>query len=115
MPVRPFNDALRKIRRGGLADELSEELNRLTKACTETGRAGELVMKLKLKPGKGGHIEVFDDVTVRMPKPERGVSIFFATPDGNLQTNDPRQGELEGIRSVDAEPEKTVRDVRAAG
>lgn len=33
MPIRPFTDTLLKIRRGGLADELSEELNRLTKAC----------------------------------------------------------------------------------
>jgi len=54
-------------------------------------------------------------VSLRLPKPERGVSIFFATPDNNLQQNDPRQGELEGIRSVDAEPEKAVHDVRAAG
>lgn len=115
MLIRPFTDTLRGIRRGGLAEELSEELNRLTKACTETGRAGELVLKIKLKPGKGGHIEVLDDVSLRLPKPERGVSIFFATPDNNLQQNDPRQGELEGIRSVNAEPEKPVRDVRAAG
>lgn len=115
MPIRPFTDTLRKIRRGGLADELSEELNRLTKACTETGRAGELVLKLKLKPDKGGHVEVLDDVTLRMPKAERGVSIFFATPDNNLQLNNPIQGELSGIRSVDAGEERPVRDVRAAG
>lgn len=114
MAQRPFIDTLRKIRRGGLADELTEELHKLTQQCTETGRAGELVLKIKLKPGKSGYVEVIDEVTARPPKRERGASIFFATPEGNLQTNDPRQGELDGIRSVD-EAAKEVRDVRQAG
>ena len=110
--ARPFTDTLRQIRFGELQDELTDELSKLTAACTDTGRAGELVLKIKLKPGKGGQVELLDDLTVRPPKRERGTSIFFATVDGNLQRTDPRQGELEGIREVPTEPRGEVRDVR---
>ena len=70
---------------------------------TETGRAGELRLTIKLKPGKAGQVEVSDDITVKAPKPERGTSIMFATPEGNLQREDPRQMSIEGLRSVDTE------------
>src|SRR5574340_604065 len=62
MGARPFIDTLRQIRFGELQDELTEELNALTKRCTETGRAGEIVLKIKLKPGKGGQVQLLDDL-----------------------------------------------------
>lgn len=110
MGARPFPDTLRQIRFGELQEELTEQLNTLTKACTSSGKAGELVLKIKLKPGKGGQVEVLDDLSVKLPKPERGTSIFFATPEGNLQREDPRQmeiGELRQVKNDDA-PLRTV-------
>jgi hypothetical protein len=58
---------------------------------------------LSLKPGKGGQIEVFDDIKVKSPKEERGSSIFFATPEGNLTRDDPKQLQIDGLRTVDME------------
>lgn len=113
MSIRPFPDTLRQIRYGALQDELSEGLNQLTQACTESGKVGELVLKIKLKPNLSGQVEIVDDLTVKLPKPVRGSSIFFATPEGNLQREDPRQGELEGIRKVPDTPAE-IRDVRSA-
>lgn len=113
MAARPFHDTLRAIRFGALQDELTAALHELTAKCTDTGKAGELVLKIRLKPGAGGQVEVLDDLTVKPPKPVRGTSIFFATPEGNLQREDPRQCVLDGIREVSHKPTE-IRDVKSA-
>lgn len=101
--MRLFTDTLNQLRFGTLNDDLSTELNKLVQACANTGKVGELTLKIKLKPGKGGQIEVVDDIKVNTPKEERGSSIMFATPEGNLQREDPRQLQIDGLRSVDME------------
>lgn len=101
--ARPFTDTLGALRFGTLNDDLSKALNELVQACSTTGKTGDLKLTIKLKPGKGGQIEVFDDIKLNAPKEERGSSIMFATPEGNLQREDPRQMQLEGLRTVDKE------------
>lgn len=103
MIPRTFPQTLDSLRYGQLSDELTKALVNLTAACAETGRAGTLTLTLQLKPGKGGQIEVFDDVKTKMPKQERGSSLMFATPDNNLTRDDPRQVQIEGLRTVDQE------------
>lgn len=121
--MKPFTDTLNSLRFGTLSDELTKKLNELTAACAETGRAGAITLTLALKPGKGGQVEVFDDVKIKMPKEERGSSIMFATPEGNLQREDPRQKKLD-LRKVDPEtgelrtidnPPSEPRTVKVAG
>lgn len=103
MAARPFTDTIHALRFGTLADDLTNELNKLVSICDNTGKQGELTLKLKLKPGKGGQMEIIDDITVKAPKEEKGTSIFFATPEGNLTREDPRQMNIEGLRSLDME------------
>jgi hypothetical protein len=50
------------LRFGTLTDDLTKALNELTLKCSDTGRAGELTLKLTLKPGKAGQIEIVDDM-----------------------------------------------------
>lgn len=100
---RPFTDTVVALRFGTLNDDLTTELNKLVATVTSTGKVGELKLTLKLKPGKGGQIEVFDDIVVKAPKEERGSSIMFATPENNLTREDPRQMSLQGLKSVDME------------
>ncbi len=114
MGARPFTDTLRAIRFGELQEELTEQMNALTKACTESGRAGELVLKIKLKPGKGGQVELLDDLSTKLPKQERGTSIFFATPEGNLQREDPRQMDIAELRQVKSDTTEPLRNVSNA-
>lgn len=110
MGIRPFTDTLRQVRFGELQDELAEKLNELTKLVSETGKVGTMKLTLKLKPGNSGQIEIIDDIAVTAPKPNKGSSIFFATPEGNLQREDPRQMNLDGIRSV-SETQEPLRKV----
>ncbi len=100
---KPFTDTLMALRFGTLSDDLTEELNRLTSRCADTGKAGSLTLILKLKPGKGGQIEVSDEIKTKLPQDEKGSSIMFATPEGNLQREDPRQLQIDGLRTVDME------------
>lgn len=100
---RPFHDTITALRWGTLNDDLTKELNALVKKCGDTGKTGELTLKLKLKPGSGGQIEVFDDIIVKAPKDQKGSSIMFATVEHNLIREDPRQLSIAGLKSVDME------------
>lgn len=113
MPARPFLDTLIALRFGKLHDELTEALNELTNACTETGKGGTLTLSIKLKPGRAGQVEILDDVKTKLPSFERGSTLMFSTPDGNLQRDDPRQQKLE-LRSVEG-PTGEIIDVKKAG
>ena len=100
---RPFTDTLNALRFGTLTEDLTKALHELTQKCVDTGKAGELKLVIKLKPGSGGQVEVFDDIAVKAPKEQKGSSIMFATVENNLQREDPRQMSIAGLRTVDQE------------
>lgn len=102
MTVRLFTDVLRDMRFGETLDELSDEFNKLVNSVENTGRAGEMTLQIKLKPSTAGAIEVTDLIKVKLPAPLKGSSLFFATPEGNLVRNDPRQKEIPGLKEVGA-------------
>jgi hypothetical protein len=110
MQVRPFADTLTALRRGELVDELAEALNELTTACADTGKVGTLTVSIKLKPGSAGQIEVTDEVKLKMPTPNKSSTLMFATPEGNLQRDDPRQMSIEGLREA-PKPSDKVKQV----
>ena len=101
MEHRTFISTIESLRFGTLGEELTDKMRDLVATCATTGRSGTLTLILALKPGKGGQIEVFDEVKLKLPKEEKGSSLMFATPDNNLQREDPRQLQLEGLRTVD--------------
>lgn len=98
---RPFMDILREHRSGRTHDELSDALQTLVEAVTENRRSGEIKVTFSLKPaGKDERaLELGCKIDVKLPKEPPGVSLFFATPENNLQRKDPRQEELD-IRAV---------------
>lgn len=112
-PQRQFIDTLNTLRYGQLHDELTKNLHELTKACSETGKVGELVLKIKLKPGKAGQMEIVDEIKTKLPEFERGSTILFTTPEGNLQREDPRQMSLDGLRVVNQETGE-IKEVKSA-
>lgn len=101
---KSFNDTLVSLRYGTLHDDLTDALNQLTDAVTRTGKVGELILSIKLKPtNNSGQIEVIDDIKVKTPKETKGTTIMFATPENNLTREDPRQLSIEGLRTLDKE------------
>lgn len=61
--MRPFTDTLNALRFGTLSDELTKALNELTQKVTDTGKSGDLTLKLSLKPGKGGQVVIHGEIT----------------------------------------------------
>lgn len=112
MAVRPFVDTLRAIRYGALEEELAEALADATKKCRDAGKSGTVTLKIKLAPGKGGQMEIDDEITVKLPKPPRETTLMFDTVEGNLQRDDPRQASLPGLRAI---IDHSTGEIKSAG
>jgi hypothetical protein len=108
--MRLFADLLRDMRGGQSHDELSEALNALVRACVETGRGGELVYSISIRPTKSSEaVELTDKIGVKEPRNERGSSLFFVSATFDLTRNNPRQERLD-LREVPTahEPPRAV-------
>ena len=79
---------------GATHEKLNDHLHDVVQAVVDTGGAGEITLKLKFKPNGKGGIAVSEEVKVKLPELQRGVSMFFADDNGNLLRRDPRQREL---------------------
>lgn len=101
MASNAFAKTLADLRRGQTLVELSNELADLVQAVKETGKKGEICLKLRLTPSAGGEAVVIEDaVTMKVPKMDRASTTFFTTEDNLLTRQDPRQMEM-GLRAVD--------------
>jgi len=103
-----FDHTLREMRQGMVVTELSEELAKLVGAVRTTGRGGELVLRLKVKPASRGDVTtlmITDDISVKAPRPEKAAAVFFSTENNELLRNDPRQLAME-LKVVPAAEEK---------
>lgn len=95
--VKRFTDTLGEIRGGEVIAELTNQLREVVQRVRESGRPGALVLTLKVKTaskGIGAALIIEDDVKVKLPVAERGTTVLFATDDGELSRNDPRQPRL---------------------
>lgn len=110
-----FERVLRNQRKGAMAADLSDKLAELTRACQAHGKAGKLILTLKLTPtdGEGAAVMVFDDIEIKAPKATKPNSIFFTTEDGQLLRDDPNQKELE-LKVVPPQPTAEPTVVQAA-
>ena len=91
--MKMITDVIREVRAGGLAQEASEQMQRLVCQVNETGKPGEITLKLKVSP-QGEVVNVEDSITVKFPKQKTG-TIFFPSLDGDLTRSNTRQQELE--------------------
>lgn len=89
--MRLITDILREVRQGRAVDLASEELQAVTRAVTETGKAGEVNIKFKIKPhGKGDNVcGVTVSVTAKLPQSDPAEAIFFTNEEGDLLRDDP--------------------------
>jgi hypothetical protein len=85
---------LTDIRAGSLCHELSDKLNKLVQTVLHTGKKGEITMKLKITPDGIGRVKVSDESNVKLPVADMGTTVLFATEQGQLLANDPRQMEM---------------------
>lgn len=101
-----FLFTLGQLRGGKTAEELSADLNQLVQDCRNVGKKGELTLKITIEPDKGDAGQYFIDSNVKVtaPKFAKSKTMFWGTPDGNLQRQDPNQGELP-LRVIPDQPQ----------
>lgn len=94
--ARPFHDYLREHRNGATHDKLSDMLQELVEAVAAEGKAGSVTLKVTVKPSDAGRdaVVMLMEAKASLPKPAEHGSIWFITPDHNLQRDDPKQARL---------------------
>ena len=68
--MRPITDVLRDIRKGRAVEQATRLLAEVVRAVDETGKPGELTLKIKVKPEKGGGSQKTILCEVKAKKPE---------------------------------------------
>jgi len=91
-----FVAVLNQLHRGSAVADASDALAEVVKAVRENGKKGKLSLTITVVPlSKGDAVDLVCEVAVKVPKPNKGSSLFFVADDGTLLRNDPRQGELK--------------------
>lgn len=85
----------------------SQRMREIVKACTETGRKGKIVITLEVGAA-GGVAELRAKISVTKPEPALPGGVYFATEDGDLVEEDPRQLKLPVARVIDIAPIKNM-------
>lgn len=103
--IKPFAATLQEIAAGAFHARLSEQLQDLVTAVTDTGKKGVLTVQLTvapIKPGNTTNLVVTGKAAVKAPESEDASpsSVFFHDAAGNLTRNDPNQPTLP-LRGLD--------------
>lgn len=103
MAIRPITDVLRQIGGGTFIDEASEKLAELVTKADETGKGCTLTLAITIKKAtRSGAMHVGGKITSKAPADEPMEALMFATPEGNLLIDDPKQERLD-LRIADVQ------------
>ncbi|HBV7855058.1 MULTISPECIES: hypothetical protein [Citrobacter freundii complex] len=103
----PFSQQLAYINKGTLDAELTETLAEVIKAVRETGKKGDVTLKLNcamLNTRDENTMKVTPKVTRTIPELDRADTIMFATADGDLLRDDPAQTQLD-LKVIEPAPQ----------
>lgn len=92
-----FAAFLAQTGKGRTNRELGEVMAELVRTVLETGKLGTLAYSLKVKRLDDGTVSIEDEIKTKMPQFDRPASIWYATSDGALSRNDPRQDAFPGM------------------
>lgn len=107
--MKPIHENLRSVRIEDeetgdlmpLLDYAGQRFSSLIQAVADTGKAGNITLKVTVRPSTAGAMAVKPEVRVVMPKGLTAEALLWPTPEGNLVAEDPRQEKLE-LRPVSA-------------
>jgi len=108
-----WNFTVAQLRAGATQEELSEQLSEAVNMARETGKPAEVTLKITVKPVGDGQYELRDKVSAKLPELQRGMTLMFGTPDGNLMREDPRQKKMD-LRGVSDEKPSEFKKAEGA-
>jgi hypothetical protein len=111
--ARPFTDILKDIRNGRIVDKATDQMSALVREVIRTQRAGDLTLKLTVKPHDqdDGTVVIVPKLSIKLPQGDLPEGLFFTDADGALLRNDPRNRPLFGLaaggpaQSPDVDPD----------
>ena len=92
-----------------IMDVAGSKFSELVTAVSTQQKAGTLTLKIAIKPSTAGAMAVKADVSIKKPVGLPPESLLWATPEGNLIAEDPRQIKLD-LKQTAPEP---VRELKA--
>lgn len=114
---KPLNENLTSVRveteDGDLLpimDVAGTKFSELINAVGAHQKGGTLTLKIAVKPSTAGAMAVKAEVSIAKPKGLPAESLLWATPDGNLMAEDPRQTKLD-LKAVAPEPMRELKSV----
>lgn len=110
--ARPIADSLRHLQGGTFLDEASDQLAELVSAVDATGKAGKITLEISVKKMSKGAMGVIGKIKLSKPIEAPDATLMFATPEGALLTEDPRQQKLE-LKTVAAQTPAELKQVGA--
>lgn len=78
-----------------LLDDASEKLADVVKAVMATNKAGSITIKIDMKPSTAGALAVRGDCKTKKPVGLPREALLWATPEGGLLGEDPKQQKLD--------------------
>lgn len=100
MSTRPITDTLRHIGGGVFIDTASDKMAELVNAVDASGKGGKLTLEVTVKKAtRGGAMHITGKVSLKKPAEDAMEAMLFATPEGNLVADDPRQQKLD-LKSI---------------
>jgi hypothetical protein len=114
LAARPITDTLRHIGGGVFINLASDKLAELVAAVDQSNKPGKINLSITVKKAtRGGAMLVTGTVSLTKPPEEAMECMLFATPDGNLVTDDPNQQKLD-LRSVAGAVEVNPSNLKTA-
>lgn len=108
--ARPITETLRAIAGGEFMDEISDQMSQLVIKVDETGKKGSLVIEIDVKLAvRGGAMSVIGKSKLKLPASDPAECLMFATPEGNLVSDNPRQKKLD-LKSIE-ETDKSLKEI----
>ncbi len=98
-----FSETIIQINNGATVAEMNDALQKVVAAVRATGKSGTVTLTVKVSPAAKNAVDVLmveAQVKARLPEPERGMTIFYATEENRLVRNDPKQPRLD-LRTVE--------------
>jgi hypothetical protein len=90
-------ETLSGIRRGRFLELCNTQLREVVAAVAAHDGKGELQITLTLSPNGEGQVIAKARVKAKKPMPDVGDAIFYATEDGELERQDPKQRDMEDV------------------
>jgi len=106
-----FDEFLDTVDNGPLGDELLERLRNVVSRVRETGRKGNVQLKLDVELAGARQVEITPSLKSKEPKTQHTKRLFYSDDEGHVYRSDPDQMDLP-LRRPDGSDKQTAESVQ---